>query len=276
MKSKCLFIKKLMAFCLVTVLMITSSSVYAESVANTSKELEFISLQEIDSFLLDTGMPQDVVDSLDPEVKRTIYNTTENGEKKEFVGIETKEVSLSEESEGEIVPCYISPNDMELSLISFKEGTYKGYAQYSFYPSFEWKKMVHIKDDVFAFSLPDGWEVVPGKRGVGLQFQIPETHQWKKSGDITVPCEASITGYGFDGFIDFCRVKYVYRGTGYMYAYKKNPKVSNMIKVGYAHENSRGGIHLAGSIGVSIGPLSISFSPSGGVNMASVEDMFGF
>lgn len=61
-----------------------------------------------------------------------------------------------------------------------------------------------------------------------------------------------------------------------MYAYKKNPKVSNMIKVGYAHENSRGGIHLAGSIGVSIGPLSISFSPSGGVNMASVEDMFGF
>ena len=230
-----------------------------------------------DAFLLSIGTPKNVVDSLDNELKQTIWDTSlANGTTKAYAGMETKSFSISPSGETEMIPNYISPADMTMQVVAFQESDYNGYTQYSIYSSFERKKEVHIKDDALAFSLPEGWEVTPGKKNLRIHVYDDLLHQWTVAMDISAPCEAEFTGYGFNGFGDECVVSALYKGTAYTYAYKKNPSVTNMIKVGYAHENSMGGIHFPGGISIAIGPLSISFSSSGGANITTSEDIFSF
>lgn len=260
-------LKRLISLFLVITILVLSCSLSITATATQS-------LSEVDSFLLKTGMSMEVIQSLDDDLKQTIYDTSEKNCDKEFVSIETK--FLNQKNDSEIMPLYISPNDFKVTLVAFKENNYNGYTQYSIYPSFEWKTDVHIKDDAFGFSLPSGWEVVPGKKKLNLHYYNIYQERWLNIGAITSPYAASFTGYGFNGFGNFMQSPQLFKGTAYMYAYKKNPSVSNQIKIGYAHENSAGGVHLPGSISVSIGPLNVSFSGSGGVNMITYEDIFGF
>lgn len=178
---------------------------------------------DVDAYLAETGMPQDVIDALDDELKQTIFESS-NGEPKEFSSYQ--HLSYPEVSHGGIVPAGIPEDDFSISVVSFKESTkYNGYDQYSIYPSFEWKKETKIKNDKFGFSLPEGWETVPGsnKKNLVLYGHDYTTTSWSRAGSINTPCSAALTGYAFDGFDEHCLTSMYYKGNAFFYAYKKIP-----------------------------------------------------
>lgn len=232
----------------------------------------------IDDFLLKVGTPQNVIDAMDESKKQLIFDTLSAGDisDTEFSSFEAKAYPFDENSESGITPFYISTSDLELSVVAYKQGTYNGYTQYAIYPSFRWKNDRHIDEDAFAFSLSSGWETVPQKRNLRLHYINPFNGNWEALGNIDSPCEANDYGYGFDGFGELCPYKYTYKGDAYMYAYKKSSSASHRIKIGYAHENSAGGIHIGGSIGITVGIFSISFSWPGDANIETREDIFTF
>ena len=255
--------------------LITTLSLLSASCVFPAEASQTVS--EIDSFLLNIGTPQSVIDNMDQDLKQTIYDTSlENSKEKEFAGIETNSYTIPTDNESGITPYYIPPSDFSVTVVAFKESNYNGYVQYSIYSSFEWKKEVHIKDDAFSFVLPTGWELVPGKKNLRIQVYNIYKEKWEVATDISTPYAADFSGYGFNGFGNTCKVSAKYKGTGYTYAYKKVGNVSNQIKVGYAHENSAGGVHLPGSISIGLGPFSISFTGSFGMNVITFEDIFGF
>ena len=81
-----------------------------------------------DAFLLSIGTPKNVVDSLDNELKQTIWDTSlANGTTKAYAGMETKSFSISPSGETEMIPNYISPADMTMQVVAFQESDYNGY-----------------------------------------------------------------------------------------------------------------------------------------------------
>ena len=253
-------------------LCILSLSILMFNIPISFAQAETLSNQ-YDEYLQKTGMPQDIINSLDEELKETIYLSSNNADK-EFVSVETKEVSLKG-NEGGIEPSYIPPSDMSITVVAFKESSkYQGYDQYSIYPTFEWHKETQIGNDKFGFSLPSGWEVVPGKRNLSLYYDNPYLAgiKWELGCQISNPCTATVTGYGFDGFDTYAKRSIQCKGNAYFYAYKKDSSASHSLKLGYYHDTSS---NMSGSFGISIGPFSVSLSGSWD-NVEAWEDFLSF
>mgnify|MGYP001851826173 CR=1 FL=1 len=225
---------------------------------------------EADAYLLETGMPQETIDSLDDSLKQVIWETAPETPQ-EFVSVETE---TSEDCIPFIVTSSLPSESFSVSTVVFRGGTYEGDEVYAFYPIFQWQDDRHIAGDVFGFSLPEGWRVVPGEQDLSLYEKSGEN--WAFCGALGSACSAGWTGYGFDGFGDFCKGKGVYQGVGYLRAYKSQDSAPNEISVVYGHEDSLGGVQFNRQLRIDPQPDNVQISSHNGAKLKDRDIVFQF
>ena len=225
---------------------------------------------EADAYLLETGMPQETIDSLDDSLKQVIWETAPETPQA-FVSIETE---TSEDCIPFTDTASLPSESFSVSTVVFRGGTYEGDEVYSFYPVFQWQDDRHIDEDVFGFSLAEGWDAVPQERNLSLYEKSGEG--WTFCGVLDSAATSSIAGYGFDGFGDFCKGKGVYQGVGYFQAYKSQDSAPNEISVVYGHEVSLGGVRLRRNLRLDTQFVHIQASADGGAKLKDRDIVFQF
>lgn len=191
--------------------------------------------QEVEDFLLSTGMPRETVERLDGDLKQKIYETSAGTEQK-FIAVKDQDTPDSEILGGKNA---IPKEELSVSLVVFSDGTQGPETVYTFYPMFEWKTPASIGNDGFAFSLmtqEQAWNIVSGERAVWVYQN--QDGQWKGCGTIDSPCEADLCGFGFDGFDQVCSGKNWYKGIGYMQASRVKEGDTTWFQIGHGRGGS--------------------------------------
>lgn len=230
---------------------------------------------EINTFLLNSGVPEEVVNSLSLGQKEMIYDTIGNSSA-EFCGCDirsfelnnnvlesTGTVSISANDEIQPQSGLISNSDLVLSVVGFKS-TDGSTTEYYVYPSFEWKKPVKVKNDSFAMSMYNGWEAIPGKRNLRLHLHNYEGESVQYV-DLN-PTNANSSGYSYKVPSSIGFMQGMYQGHAYYILNKTSSSATAAISLHYVHDNSSA-MNLSYSLNVgAYGSISIS----GDVSQADV------
>ncbi|HEY8362829.1 MAG TPA: hypothetical protein VIK77_08090 [Tissierellaceae bacterium] len=201
--------KRLVKSLLISLLIISTlglNSVYAAS----------HDINEIDEFLLETGMPLDIVKALDEEFKIYIYETIDKTKKLTFSGYTEKTITFPNIDDGDIRLNYIPPSELSLTVTSIVDSS----GVYHIYPTFEWKVRTRVANDTFAFALPEGWYLVPSKYNLRMWARENLNDDWKLIEDLSRPSTATFYGYGWQIPLKYIILDddYYVRGNAYFYA----------------------------------------------------------
>lgn len=211
-----------------------------------------------DEMLINMGTPENVVENLDTNFKKYIYDNAESGE--QFDGYTTEELNRNSYKINRIAKYSSNLSESDMTVSIYATGVVKNGIKYvKIYPSFCWKKSVSISNDTFALSLYSGWEckgndnvelVVSAVCGTGA---IQQKHTFK-------PTDAAESGYAFQIPNDYGKQlpgNGHYEGYGHFLVRRKKSKATKSISVKYIHDDSS---NYSVSYGISIGPASISVS----------------
>ena len=232
---------------------------------------------EADQFLIKTGMPQDILRRLDQETKQYIYDTErKNGNLKNAIysGYSTKNAAMTSSKEkaglmaagdkatykiGTVRPNNSIPSDqLVFSTVAFQESD--GY--YSIYPSFEWTARTNIKNDAFAFALPEGWSMKPNSYNLRVWDRLTADYSWQYVEDLPRPSTANFYGLGWK-FGSYYGGNGLAKGNAYFFAKPTSGTPDRRISLNYVDSPA-----YFVSVGISIGPLSVSFNVGGDSNEA--------
>lgn len=229
---------------------------------------------EINTFLLKSGVPAEVVNSLSLGQKEMIYDTIGNSSA-EFCGCDirsfelnnnvlesTGAVSISANNEIQPQSGSISNSDLVLSVVGFKS-TDGSTTEYYVYPSFEWKKPVKVQNDSFAMSMYNGWEAIPGKRNLRLHLHNYEG-QTVQYVDLN-PNDANSSGYSYKVPSGVGFMQGMYQGHAYYILNKTSSSATPAISLRYVHDNSSS---MNTTYNINLGPYG-SISVSGSVDKIS-------
>lgn len=227
----------------------------------------------IDSFLINAGFPQEVIDKMSAPQKQYLYEDCV-GENIEFCGYEEKEFSLSEsgeliENEG-ISLCggIISPSDMTISVAGTRVSTSSGNVYYKVYPVFKWHTHKKVNNDSFAMAMYPGCEAIPGERNLRLHL-LNNQGQSVQYVDLA-PASATSSGYVFKIPSDTGSLQGLYEGYARYNLDKVSDSASPRISLCYAHDASS---LFSASYSVSIFGFNISISGDTN-NIYSMADNF--
>lgn len=202
-------------------------------------------INEIDEFLLETGMPLDMVKALDEQLKTYIYETIDTTKNLIFSGYNEETITFPNTDDGDISPNAIPHSELSLTVTSFKDSS----GVYHIYPTFEWKVPNKVANDTFAFVLPEGWYLVPSKYNLRMWYKVSPGDAWEMTEDLSRPSTATLYGYGwnipkyyYDGYgwettKYYARKAYV-KGHAYFNAKPTTPTPDKRICVSYADDTS--------------------------------------
>jgi len=263
--------KKLVKYLLISLLIISTTlgsgcKTVKEKKPDYSTQPASHNMNEIDEFLLETGMPLDTVKALDEQLKTYIYETIDTTEKLTFSGHTEETITFPDTDDGD---GDISPNTiphLSLTVTAFKDSN----GIYHIYPTFEWKVPNKVAIDTFAFVLPEGWYLVPSKYNLRMWYKTSPSDDWKLIEDLSRPSTATLYGYGwnipkyyYDGYgwettKYYARKAYV-KGHAYFYAKPTTPTPDKRICVSYADDTSS---RLNLSYSLTYEALSITLNPA--------------
>ena len=217
---------------------------------------------DLDQFLRDAGVPENVIATLAEDQKQLIYETS-IGEEISFFGFESKD--YFEDQDGNLVeicseqssPRSVIPaSHLTLSVLGMETyapttGTYS----YKIYPTFQWHVRVTVKNDSFSMAMYPGWEVVPGDRSMRLHITDDAGTTSMHSVTIESPANATSAGYSFMIDSNIGTGPAIYRGAAYFRAKKTSTSASPNISLHYFHDTTP---LFQASYGISIGFSQIS------------------
>lgn len=125
---------------------------------------------ELDTFLLEKGVPISVVEDLTTNAKENIYVTLDD-DSAEYKGYDKKEnVNMTGGTiQDEISVFSIPQSELSMSVVGFEnaDGTQ------DVYPSFQWNATTRLSNDTFGFVVNNSdWSTIAGD--VGMRVVIPE------------------------------------------------------------------------------------------------------
>lgn len=215
---------------------------------------------DLDTYLDNIGVPDDVIAELTEEQKQLIFETSAN-ENLTFCGFDTREFTITEDgvlkeiSKNQQTRDAIPSSDLTLSVMGFNSYSDAHGYTYSIYPLFRWHRVTKVNNDTFAFSMYPGWETIPGERSLRLNL-CNENGSPQQTTSVGVSL-ASYSGYAFtvdtttgafDGF---------YIGGAYMKIKKTSSTASPNISMLYAHDTRP---LFTASYGINLGAGSISIT----------------
>lgn len=201
-----------------------------------------------------TGMPQDEIDTLDPDIKNYIASTLSPG------AVYVESVNL----QSSILP-YAS-GDTSLATLSCP--TFRKSASsnvYELYPTYESKSPIKPRgNDLFAFCVGDGMGIVPNSFGGLLWYKHDTLTQgnWQTDANIhDLHASASSTqGYAVKGAQLGSPDVYMYmKGCCHFEATKYSSGATMLVSLKYVHDTT--GL-MTYSISLSIAGISIGFTPN--------------
>lgn len=173
-----------------------------------------LSDSEINSFFEETGMSNELIDSMDSELKRYIYETqleNTSGETLIFEGCDKQLVSFDTQPSNELTPMYIPPNELALSVYGFSTSD----GNYHMYPTFEWLTFNKLKNDTFAVALPYGWELVTNTYRLDLWCRVNTQNNWSYTQTFSRPSASHFYGYAIT-FPNLADAGLMMRGAAYI------------------------------------------------------------
>lgn len=258
------FMKRVTSTILVCLLVICSLNL--NNVQAASKD----NINEVDEFLLKTGMPLDTVKDLDKQLKRYIYETTDSTEKLTFSEHTEKLITLPNQNINNdgIDTCYIPQEELALTVIGFRESD----GMYKIYPSFEWKESTKIGNDTFAIALPEGWRLEPESYNLRVWGKLNPWDMWQVQEDFRRPSCANFYGYEWRIPSSWSGKGYA-RGNAYFYATPTTSKPDKRICISYADDITHS---LKASYSLSYKALSISISRASDEQVRFGSEILGF
>ncbi len=240
-------LRKSKVLCLLSViaLILGSFSVSAQSI-------------NIDTYLLNAGFPQELIDEMSTPQKEYIYSHSV-GEDIDFCGYQQKEYTISNEGAfveaNSIAPCggSISSSDMTISVVGTRVSSTSGNVYYKVFPCFKWHTHTTVANDSFAMSMYPNWTAIPGERNFRLHL-LNNAGQSVQYVDLS-PTQASSTGYVYKIPSDTGFMQALYEGYAYYNINKSSDTALPNITLYYAHDTTSS---FNISYNLNIGPAQIS------------------
>jgi hypothetical protein len=231
-------------------------------------ELSKTSMEKINDFLSNIGVPKNKLDSMDGDLKRLIYDTNYRESK-------TKKIKYIEMTDEKTIPSQsrtgyqISSSDLRLSCVAIKYGS----DQVKFYPSYEWLTKTQPKGkDFFGYITTSSFSTVANAKSNLVYSRAQSYHNWTIEGSLTY------TGSCFQG--------YEHKGSSlgtpgfpiYIKAhcyYMVDIDVTNPIRkiiLSYVHDTSSGGAY---NYSIYFSGFGFSFTPTSS-NVGYMQKQFDF
>ncbi|MGW9124843.1 hypothetical protein ACWGPW_07560 [Paenibacillus chitinolyticus] len=282
--------KKVMSLVLLS--MLTIALIPSVSFAKDKNYTE----KQLNQILIKSGMPVNVIESLDVDYKRTIV--TNSGENLKYAGSqvktfhrddETGELIENPESSGGMFPQAAIPRSDLVFKITVFDGKYPAFKEV--YGNFEWLTTgkgpspgpYGINKDMFSIAVPDGWEIQSGKYGA-LMYKnwfnpVSGTYTgWVDNGTKGFenggqPASDGYSMYGAAWRMNTSDNSNMYKGTTWLTMRRVDSDAPQRIIVQYmeAKENA------IGQFGVSLAwkALSVTYTPTAGSkNEANADATF--
>lgn len=227
-------------------------------------ESQSVSEQVLNDFVISTGFPEEKVNELSYGMKLNLYQESLEGRSFSFVTDSTQEFYLDAEGylknlsdyESEIASpmATIPATELQAKHIIFDV---KGTSYKRIYADFYWAKPRTTKGDKIGIALPTGWEIKAQSYGCVESQSGNGGIDWSVKGN----CDGGTYDLNFYGAAwSLTRTADVWHhGSVWLEAKKTSSSAQNKVIGSYADYKSGN----AASIGVSWGPLSISFTGNG-------------
>lgn len=218
---------KMLSIMLTVVILICSISISAQ--AQVSK----------DTYLLNAGFPQYLIDEMSDMQKDIIYENSKNKIVR-FAGYETQSFVLDENEKLSPIETRggtISSSDLTISVFGTYTINSSGTVLYSsVYPNFVWHKAVKVKNDSFSMAMYSGWEARPGEENLRLHL-LNSSGQSAQYVDLN-PTESHDSGYSYKVPSNTGFMQGMYAGYAYYNIDKKSSSASPRISLHYVHDTS--------------------------------------
>lgn len=262
--------KKLARYLLVSLLIIFTTLSSACQIAKKEKpdynrQSVSYNIDEINEFLLETGMPLDTLKALDEHLKIYIYETIDAKEKLTFNGHTVKVITAQDTDSGYVDVNSNTTPHLFLTVTAFKDGN----GIYHIYPAFEWESKAKIANDTFAFALPDGWYLVPSKYNLRIWYKEDLNGNWEMIEDLSRPSIATLYGYGWQipGYKGkttkyYAKKAYV-KGHAYFCVKSTTSTSDKKICISYTDDTTSA---ATAAYSLAFGPLSVKYTPVSGIS----------
>ncbi len=238
---------------------------HSEETSNYTVSLE-ISISEIDSLLREANTPEHVIQTMDDELKRHIYDNSLSKDKVEYIEV-TQDLETSNLTKSGYT---ISKSELQISVVAFKVA---GKEQVDIYPAYEFLVPVKpIGKDYFAYTTTADYSVVPQMRSNSVWYKLNINDTWVK-GNEAVYTDTWFTGYQHSGSSLGTPDAAMYvKGNFYFRVDIDLINPTNNIRIAYVHDIS-GDNGVSYSVGC--GPASLSITPSSS-SVGYQNDVFYF
>ncbi len=222
--------KKFLVIVLLIVITMRTTIFANEDIPNSSN----VTIEMIDGLLRDANTPENIIRSMDDELKLFIYETSLSKGVSEYI-----EISAEQSAENMARSSYeISRNDLEIEVTAFlsSNGT-----QVDIYPVYEWLTPVKpVGKDYFSYFTSDDYSVVPGERSNLIWAKRNAEDEWVNTGAATYT-SSSLNGYEHKGSSLGTPDAPIYL-KGYFHMkvdIDNSPAVQKMV-ISYVHDTSSG------------------------------------
>ncbi len=217
----------------------------------------------IDTFLIESGFPQKLIDEMSIPQKTFIYESSidDTIDTIEFCGYAEKEFTFSEDGHlieaNDIAPRSgsISSSDMTLVVAGVKVFPSNGDSYYTVYPAFKWHTHKMVANDSFAMNMYPGWEAIPGDRNLRLHL-LNNQGESVQYVDLN-PSQACSTGYSYKIPSNIGFMQGLYEGYARYSIDKTSSTASPRISLYYAHD-STSSFQISYNLSVSIMGISLT------------------
>lgn len=226
---------------------------------------------DVEEILLEIGTPLEVVETYTEEEKEFIWENLKNKEA-EYLDYELQDAQVV----GSGMLRTTSTTTALKNNVKFTVSAYSvridGEKCVALFPRFKWSTNDEVKNDCFAFNLPDGWEITATPTSLKLYaYNVNDT--LVRMVNYTGPCDMSFQGVAYlieDGGVALPGGHY--EGMMAAYARKKDSSASNQICIRYVHDYSS---KSKVTYGISWGLASISI-PSNSKESVALSGMLNF
>lgn len=246
-----------------------------------SENTKNYSESNLNDILLNSGMPQNLLDTLDNDQKTFIIENS--GENLEFVAYSTDELAtnpvtgeIEKVSEiKEVQPHYIPSTELKLTMLNFNIES-NGIPLVEVYSNFEWLRNPKISPDGIykdhiGIAVPEGWEIQSNKYAGTAQvydYSLANGWHWSSPKSSWVGNNGNPSHFGglygaaweFNSDAGFPGLKY--KGMVKLSMKKKDNKALHRA-VSYYNE-AKNDWTSSYSVSLQFGPASISFTPNKG------------
>lgn len=165
---------------------------------NTYIDDDISDIAVVNTYLLNAGFSQELLDTMLDAQKEIIYQHSDNKQIK-FAGYETTEFSLDKKQNlSSIRPSDNLKSDCDFKIFVFATHTMdaNGTLLYSsIYPSFVWNTPVKVKNDTFSMAVSPDFEAIPGEENFRLRLMNNDGKTAKRI-DLN-PASSGSSGYSY-------------------------------------------------------------------------------